>query len=503
MKYRLLTVIIGIFFLLNANSQDNLPDAPEFLSARVVPESSPTVVRLDWNASDSINVLGYIVYKVEEVTEYLDTVVGRYNTDYNYTMSKADQYSEIFRLASYDSKGNRSALTDPHHTIFLDYEIDKCNHSIDLEWSHYVGWGDALLEYRILRREEGGVYELISAVNANVNTFTDYTVTLHKKYYYYILAINNKGITTTSNSVDVTVEGYAPPAFLYGQSLNVLDNNIDLRFIVDNSAEVSLYRIQRSTDPEDYYQTILEVENTGQKEILYHDVDLDVDSIRYYYKILSVDPCGIVSSESNYISNIILYPEYGHELFHTFTWKAFENWMNGAKEYEIYSNFDFEESKLGLTGPQNLVFTNTVGQYVIDRHEAREHITNRFCYFIIAKEDHAGNPTGVQGVSQSNELCFYIEPMIWVPNAINVSSISDVNRSFKPIVSFIEQAPYEMIIMDRWGQQVFRTTDSFESWEGVLQYMSAPPQKYLYIIRYYDYEGVEHTKFGSFMLFNE
>lgn len=503
MKYRIVTILLGLFFFINVNSQDNLPDAPEFLSARVVPESDPTVVRLDWNASDSMNVLGYIVYKVEEVTEYLDTVVGRYNTQYNYTMSEAHQHSEIFRLASYDSKGNRSALTDPHHTIFLTYELDKCNNSIDLEWSHYIGWGNSLLEYRILRREEGGEYELISSVNANVNTYTDYTVTLHKKYYYYILAMNNKGIHTTSNSVEVTVETYAPPAFLYGQSLNVIENDIELRFIVDNAAQVSMYRLQRSLNPDEQYQTIKEFENTGQKEINYLDQALDVDSIRYYYKILSVNPCGVVSSESNYISNIILYAEDGHELFHTFSWQGFEDWMNGVKHYEVYSNFDFEESKLGLTGPQHLVYTNTVGQYVMDRHEAREHITNRFCYFVIAIEDHAGNPTGVRGVSQSNEVCFYIEPVIWVPNAINVSSILEVNRSFKPIVSFIELEPYELIIMDRWGQQIFRTTDTFESWEGVLKYMAAPPQKYLYIIRYYDYAGVEHTKFGSFTLFNE
>lgn len=502
MKFIFVILIVICFCGLSA--QDTQPDPPKFLSASVVPDSNPVIVRLNWEPSDSLDVEGYLVYKVEELTELLDTVEGRDNTTYQFINSNATQNSEAFRLASYDSSANRSKLTEAHETIFLSIELNKCNNTVQLEWSEYVGWEDDIVEYRIFRRpQEESDYQIVTSLNPDIRTYEDHNLTMDKTYFYYVRAINSKGIAANSNSVHVNVEAYLPPAFLYGQSLNVIEEEIHLRFVVDNNAEVIEYRIQKSTEPDDLFQTIETVENIEQREIAYIDTDIESVTEKYYYKVVSVNPCGVVSAESNIISNIILEKMEGEDLFHSFTWTEFETWQNGVKHYEIYSNFDLLEEKITLVGPGIFQYTNTVEDYVEERHENQEYITNKYCYYIVAVEDFAGNPTGIEGVSRSNEACFFIEPKVWVPNAINVSSILEENRNFKPIVSFIEEQPYELVIMDRWGSPIYRTNSPHDGWEGVLKHSAAPPQKYMYLLRFYDHEGVEHNKTGSFILLNE
>ena len=134
--------VILLAFSISAVAQNNLPDPPEFLSASVIPESTPTTVKLTWNPSDSTDVEGYIIYKiVDNITTTLDTVYGRLTTSYDYSGSSANSTSERFRLASFDTDGYKSTITDPHSTILLKSSFDKCEHKTTLTWSNYTGWG--------------------------------------------------------------------------------------------------------------------------------------------------------------------------------------------------------------------------------------------------------------------------------------------------------------------------------------------------------------------------
>ena len=82
---RILSVLLLVCSL-SAVAQNNLPDPPKFQSASVIPESSPTTVKLTWQPSDSTDVVGYIVYKiVDNITTTLDTVYDRVSTTYEYT----------------------------------------------------------------------------------------------------------------------------------------------------------------------------------------------------------------------------------------------------------------------------------------------------------------------------------------------------------------------------------------------------------------------------------
>lgn len=497
---RRITLFLLIFCLTYNGFTQNLPDAPKFLSASVIPDSEPTTVLLEWEASDSASVIGYIIYLVEGITTELDIVEGRFNTTYSYTDSNSDSDFEIFRLSSFDSDTNKSMLTNPHQTMLLNLELDKCNDFVDLEWTEYLGWGDEIKHYKVFRREEETAYSLLTTVGSDKLTYTDSSAENEKMYYYYIEAESKSGIKATSNSKSIFTESYEAPSYLYAQSASVDNDNIQVRFRVDNTAEVMEYRISRSLKPNGNFQNVASFPNTGQSEISWTDTDVKVNENRYYYKISSLNPCAVVSAESNVASNIILSKDEELDLYHSFLWTDYIQWDNGVEKYKVYRSFDNVTSEIGNTSNSNLKFTYNIENYVSHIHSRQQHLTNKFCYYVVAYEDYNNNPTGVQGRSRSNKVCFFHEPVIYIPNAISTTSFAEENRVFKPVISFVEREPYELVIIDRWGLEIFRTTEPHKGWDGTFRYTIAPPQQYLYIIRYYDHQGQEHIKTGSFSL---
>ncbi|MCF0205851.1 MAG: fibronectin type III domain-containing protein, partial [Bacteroidales bacterium] len=146
-------------------AQTGLPDPPNFLSASVVPESSPTRVLLRWEPSTDNNVAGYIIYKVvDNITTTLDTVSDRSVGTYEYLTSSANGGSEKFRMAAFDYAGYKSSITQPHSTIYLTSAYDKCAQTTTLSWSPYVGWDNGIVNYRVYRRFSGSDFQLIKTL---------------------------------------------------------------------------------------------------------------------------------------------------------------------------------------------------------------------------------------------------------------------------------------------------------------------------------------------------
>ena len=197
--------IISVFFCVLiltqvVISQTEIPDPPIFTSASIVVESNPTLVELKWSPSDSLDVEGYIVYQVVNgITETIDTVLGRLTTNLQYTLPGAIIKPEKFRLAAFDSLNFKSSITDPHTTMFLNFQYDKCNTEVLLNWTSYEGWDNGINSYKIYRRPEGGAYTVIQGLSSDKLTFTDDNIADSQTYYYYIEATSNSGLKATSN----------------------------------------------------------------------------------------------------------------------------------------------------------------------------------------------------------------------------------------------------------------------------------------------------------------
>ena len=498
-------IFLGIAFLFSSQvfSQIDHPDSPVFISASIIPESNPTSVILNWSPSDSLDVQGYIVYQViSGVTETIDTVWGRLSTTYEYNMSSIITKPEQFRLAAFDDLFYKSSITDPHTTMFLSLEYDKCNTTVKLEWTNYSGWDNGLNSFKIYRRTETSNYTILSSLSSTELSYEDNDIDFNEKYYYYVEATSNSGNKATTNSVEILTGAYSFPSYMHAQYATVNGENIVVNFLVDNSSEAIEYRIQRANSPDGNFSTIQSYPNSGQNNIMHTDYDVNVDENRYYYRLASVNPCGIIDSYSSICSNILITVTNDNEFQHNVSWTDYYAWPNGVSNYKVYRFFNGTASEIAVNTPGNTASVYNIEWYVDYCHDRKIHMTNEFCYYVEAIESESPEYADNMGVSRSNMKCVNHYPVVWMPNAFNATSFETENREFKPVLSFVEKEPYEFVIYNRFGEEFFRTTETYEGWNGTINHINlAPSQFYTYFLRYYDHTGKEHQKTGTFFLF--
>ncbi|MFO7790266.1 MAG: gliding motility-associated C-terminal domain-containing protein [Bacteroidales bacterium] len=499
-----LVIIFGFCMAIHGHAQPNIPDAPVFESASVVPGTDPAQVVLSWLSSDSVDVDSYIIYEVEDgITQASDTVVGRLTTSFTDSSTIAADEPVTYRLAASDSLENLSKLTDPHSTMHVvtDYEI--CDLEITVDWTEYVGWDD-VDHYDVYRKTEGGSYNSIKTVSGNKTEYVDDNLDPFVNYCYYIEAVRSDDITAKSNQQCVFTSSYVSPAWLNADYASVENENIELRFTVDTSGEVDSYDILRARDSAYAFSEIHSQQNNNEPRISYTDTDVEPSTHKYYYKLQSIDPCGNVSEESNISSNLMLDIESDKMLNHHLAWDDYETYRGGVQEYRIFRHFGYEAPKrIAINDIDENEFSNNISDYVKKKHDKDEIVPHIFCYYVEAVEEPHVNPAGVQGVSRSNEVCVTHRPRSYVPNTFYPNSYEETNTLFKPVVTFAKEAGYEFIVFDRWGNEIFRTEDPQEAWDGSTTDRMAPPGKYVFYLRYLDHQDKEYVKSGAFLLYNE
>lgn len=97
------------------------------------------------------------------------------------------------------------------------------------------------------------------------------------------------------------------------------------------------------------------------------------------------------------------------------------------------------------------------------------------------------NYAGQYILTVTNGLCSHSDTIninrafceYWVPNSFTPNN-DNQNETFKPYG--IAPHDYEMLIFDRWGKQVFRTTSFEKGWDGKINNQNAPYGLYFYSI---------------------
>src|SRR6185312_12853083 len=118
--------------------------------------------------------------------------------------------------------------------------------------------------------------------------------------------------------------------------------------------------------------------------------------------------------------------------------------------------------------------------------------TGRYCVTMIAMDEH--------GCSDTVTDCFIMEPnySLYIPSAFTPNSDRG-NDVFVPVGQYIKN--FEMYIFDRWGMQLYHTTDIKQGWNGTVG-GGTPVQEdtYVYKITVTDSEGNNHTYIGNVTL---
>lgn len=445
-------------------------------------------VYLSWELQDSSDVFIYR-NKIPPTSqspewELIATITDTSITNYTDFSANADTMVRIYKVRA-ESDGYDS---EKFPTTYLTSAFDSCNSQINLNWTIFVNniydEGDITVNsYEVYQIEEGGTPQLLGQFSPDIKTYTSENVNPNTNYSFYINLIPQHALSSrsSSNSNDIYTEMLLSPSYIIAVAASITGSEVNLKFEIDPGSELDTYKLLRSDSPTGNYDT-LETITTALSTITTIDSNMDPNNSVYYYKLISVNECGIETTNSDIINNILL--EIDNSLFdNSLSWNEFkEGFFVDYKIYRVINDLDPE-----LIGDRNF-------NYFDDNIEEYQNYT-QFCYYVQALE--SGTPS--DDYSQSNIVCVYLKPKVYIPEVFTPNG-DGINDEFKPMFSFIPNS-YVLKIFNRWGNTLFETSDYSKSWNGTeANGNSAPTGAYIYYVKLTTENGQTFEQRGNVMV---
>ncbi|WKZ66939.1 MAG: gliding motility-associated C-terminal domain-containing protein [Flavobacteriales bacterium] len=437
------------------------PSVPVIVAASV--DSITGLSTVSWTASPEPDTDGYIiVYNGPGGGVIIDTVFGQFNTSYAWPDSWPFGSSESFTIAAFDTcetgtppSPNTSATGPPHATMLAETTYDRCGARMRITWSPYVGWSPQ--SHQILAQYDGGAWVLLANLPAAANSY-EHDVQPGHQYCYIVKAIQAPGQAFSLSNEACRFTDYPPlPGGNYLRTVTVTSpSTILIVDSVDVTAQVSAYRLERSVNGGAFEMQATFPGSAGPV-ITYVDEDVAPSQNGYRYRMLVQDSCGRPSVTSNLGGNILLRAVPGLDGINRLDWNGYQAWAGAVAGYGIHRSIDRGTFELiAVLPPDPWTYADDVNAFV--------GLTGDFCYRVEAIE--AGNPSGVNATSMSNEACAFQEELVYIPNAFIIGSA--YNPVFKPVIGFVDIAEYRLLIINRWGQVVWETEDPGQAWDGIV-----------------------------------
>ncbi len=433
---------------------------------------------LNWEPSTSGDASAYIIFQFFGGGWIaVDTVHGYNSTDYAYLNSNADEYSETYALAVYDScwnpTPNTSALGIGQETIFVTSSLDVCTKTVTLNWNSYKNWNDGVKHYQIEAAQNGGAYAVVGTTSDTVFHFK--TGISNSDYCFVLKAIANDEIKTSLSNISCIYLHQPPvPAFNYLQTATVLDDNeVEVRIHQDLAGQISNFRLERALEND--VSSFEEIANTSSisNPVVFNDLDVETTNQPYYYRVIVEDSCGRPTSTSNIGKTILLnVSEDASTLTNFLQWDSYKQWNGNLVGYKVYRSVNdvFNPNAIVVLPPNKQFYNDDISDFVGSFTEGK------FCYYVEAIE--SLNTYGLQETSRSNVACAKQDPILYIPNAL---IIGGVNNTWKPIVSLLDYESYTIRIYNRFSEIVFESTDANEAWNGSHRKNGKLVQQGLYI----------------------
>jgi len=279
---------------------------------------------------------------------------------------------------------------------------------------------------------------------------------------------------------------YPPvPSFNYLRTVTVTGaEEITVVDSVDVTGAVRGYRFERSANGAPFETVAVLPGGTGPL-ITYVDTDVSPEAVGYRYRVAVLDSCGNEALVSNIGGNIVLRATsnlYGENIL---DWNGYAQWAGVVQGYNVERSVDDSPfAAVGATPPLPWNFVDNVQDLV--------GTTGRACYRITALE--TTNPSGVNATSRSNIACTVQEELVYIPNAFIVGGANPV---FQPVLSYADVSEYQLIIINRWGLQIWNTNDPLQPWDGMVSGSYVPIGVYGYYCTFKIGAGRRFEKRGT------
>jgi gliding motility-associated-like protein len=339
---------------------------------------------------------------------------------------------------------------------------------------------------------DGGPDSLLQVLENTTTNYVHREIESYKNYCYYIRANHTSGLESTSNMICTYTQMPKIPEYINADFATIdNDNEVRLSFTIDSESEIYKFRLLKGSDSIHIEEELTTFFNPPSWKVEYTDI-IDDASLRYYYKLVAMNACDSVVTESNGASNLVLKVE-NSEVINELTWRPYYSWLDGVDSYQVYRTIEDQSPELVVTLPgTDTAYSDDISafQYSVP--------SGKFCYYILATEG-AQNPHGITGSSVSNISCGVVPVHVFIPNAFTPNS-DNKNDVFKPVLSFTP-AQYILTIQNRWGNLIFESKDPHIGWEGdINRDKQAPEGVYIYYLRIITDEGEIIEKNGHVTL---
>ncbi|MCS6916861.1 MAG: gliding motility-associated C-terminal domain-containing protein [Chitinophagales bacterium] len=470
-----------------SDTLDNLqPLTPEITVATV----NNGFAELHWQVSPSPETYGYIIYKLVTAFNPYDTVYGKYVTSYVDLNSQPGTDTMSYSVAAIDSCFNASLFNvNPHRTIFLKADFDRCQQKVLLEWTPYVNWTNGVLQYRIYVSVNGGPMQLARIVGGDTTAvvlkgYDDgdqlcFTVTAQEKI---------TGVESVSNERCVVFNVVQPAHDFFIRNVQVSGAGvIEVSYSLDPLADLTQIKVERSVDRITYsaVQTISPPNDLSGVLVFSDQNNPLTDRQAYYYRLIATDSCG--GRDTSSVGRSLLLLGYAFtDLTFYLQWNASELDYAQPLQYELFRNDGQGFVSAGLFPPDERTY-----------YEAQSGNIQP-CYYVEAI-DSVMLPNGVQEVvrRRSNVVCLDQPSQIYVPNAF---APGGVNATFKPLINADAITSYRMQIFNRWGEIIFTSSDPDQGWDGRYRGSLMQQGAYAYVIELTDGNGKRVEAKGTVLL---
>lgn len=452
----------------------------------VTPPSIPVIIAVSvdslsdhstitWSQPPELDTQGYlIIYNAPGGAVIVDTIFGAGNTSYEWLDSWPFGGPEGFTIAAFDScqtgtppSPNISPTGPSHFSMFAQTDYERCAGSMRITWTPYVGWQPQ--SHQVLLRVDGGPWAVVANLSGSA---TQHMVEVEpgRTYCALVKAIHPNGLAASLSNKACRFTVYpAVPQANYLRTVTVTGpDRILVVDSVDYAAEAGGYRLERSTNG-GAFTTVRSFPATAGPLIQWTDGDVQPATNAYQYRMQVLDSCRRPAFTSNIGANIVLQASANLDGVNTLRWNGYVEWAGIVAGYRILRSVaDGPFEAIAIVPPTPWEYVDDVNAFV--------ELTGRFCYRVEAIE--AGNPSGIDATSVSNDACAFQSELVFIPNAFIIGSA--YNPIFKPVIGFTEVFDYRLLITNRWGLVIWETEDPEEGWDGVVGSQVMPIGIYAY-----------------------
>jgi gliding motility-associated-like protein len=399
---------------------------------------------------------------------------------------KFAQYSYLLNLQSIPLPN-----LNPTDLLCMTLAEDK---QTTLYWGDSTPMAPSFKQYNLYRSVDDGPFILLdSIVNKSTRSYTDPNTPNYSvhNYRYMMRAVNQCGnIGLPSDTLGTFEQLKFIPDKQQIISVSVANNrSIDITWPKTWEKDFARYFVYKKQASDPIYKLLYQTAQIN--DTFLRDRNVDVATSSYCYHIIMKDTCDNYGPVGYEACSILLKGK-AHAFENKIWWNPYLGWYEGVSQYDILAWGD------QMVSPNIYIVSNTDSVFTdadLDRN------SGLFSYNVVAhqQEPTTNNYTGsspfYNARSTSNTIELIQKPGIFVPNAFTPNN-DQLNDTWNIRDVFIKD--YKLAIYNKWGQNIFSTTDKNEQWAGKLSSgAEAPCDVYIYTITYTGYDNSAFTVKGN------